>query len=133
MEENQDLSGNVKRLVSVLRDITLAVQIVPFACGAIYIAVYVSYLFASDYLMTVLDTFFYISPLFCVAHLIYSKMLRLCEWHRAACVVPIFPQVVNLVDYYLISLSEVQAMVFTMTAVAMTVTLLVAAYNVFFK
>ena len=90
-------------------------------------------MFASDYLMTVLDTIFYISPLFCAAHLIYSKMLRLCEWHRAACVVPIFPQVVNLVDYYLISLSEIQAMVFTLTAVAMTVTLIVAAYNVFLK
>lgn len=105
----------------------------PFVYSAIYIAVFLLYTSASDETMTILDTLFYISPLFTVSHLIYSKMLHLCAWHRTACVVPLIPQVVNFVDYYLISLSEIEAMVFNVTAAGMIVLLLIAAYNVFFK
>ena len=117
----------------MLRRITLTVQIAPFVCGAIYIAIFVAYTFASEETMTALDTLFYISPLFCAVHLIYSRILHLCAWHRTACLVPVFPQVVNFVDYYLVSFSEIQALVFNWTAVAMTATLLIAAYNVFLK
>jgi len=90
-------------------------------------------MFASEETMTMLDTLFYISPLFCATHLLYSRILHLCAWHRTACLVPVFPQVVNFVDYYLVSFSEVQAFVFNATAMAMTAVLLIAAYNVFLK
>lgn len=133
MEEGLELDSRIKRLVKVLRGITLSVQIVPFVCGAIYIAVFVAYMFASDEVMTAMDTLFYISPLFCVAHLLYSRILHLCAWHRAACLVPLFPQVMNFIDYYLISFSEVQAQIFNFTAITMTAVLLIAAYNVFLK
>lgn len=91
------------------------------------------YTSASEQTMVVLDTLFYISPLFVVSHLVYSKILHLCAWHKTACVVPLIPQAVNLVDYYLISLSEIEAMVFTLTIIAMVIILFVAAFNVFFK
>lgn len=131
--ENQEFGSQVKRLVQILRRITVSVQIVPFVCGALYIVAYVAYVFAPESVIVLLDTLFYVSPLFCAAHLVYSRILRLCAWHRAACLVPAFPQVVTLVDYYVVSFSEVLAFVLNATAMAMTGTLLVAAYNVFLK
>lgn len=83
--------------------------------------------------MTILDTLFYVSPLFCLLHLVYSKILHLCAWHRTACVVPLIPQVVNVVDFYLVSLSDIQALAFNAIAAVMTILLIVAAYNVFLK
>lgn len=133
MEESLEYDSRIKRLVKVLRGITISVQVVPFVCGAVYIVVFIAYLFASDAVMTALDTMFYISPLFCAAHLLYSKILHLCAWHRTACLVPVLPQVVNFIDYYIVSFSEVQAEVFNLTATAMTVLLLISAYNVFLK
>ena len=125
--------GIKQLLIGILRKITLAVQIAPFVFGAIYIAIFVSYLYASDETMTILDTLFYVSPLFCLLHLVYSKILHLCAWHRTACVVPLIPQVVNVVDFYLVSLSDIQALAFNAIAAVMTILLIVAAYNVFLK
>lgn len=79
------------------------------------------------------DTLFYISPLIIVAHLVYSRILHLCKWHKTACVIPIFPQVVSMIDYYIIELTEIEALVTNLLTISMVILLLVAAYNVFLK
>lgn len=130
--DSQELEG-VRKYFAILKAITLSVQLMPFIYSSIYIVVFILYMSASEQAITVLDTLFYISPLFAACHLVYSKILHLCAWHRTACLVPIIPQIVNLIDYYIISLSEVAALVFNITATGMTILLLIAAYNVFFK
>lgn len=130
--DSHELEG-VRKYFSILRGITLSVQIMPFIYSAIYIVIFILYTTASEQTIAILDTLFYISPLFAICHLVYSRILHLCAWHRTACIVPLIPQAVNFVDYYLVSLSEVEATVFNLTASAMTILLLLAAYNVFFK
>lgn len=130
--DSRELEG-VRKYFAILRGITLSVQIMPFIYSAIYIVIFILYTTASEQTIAILDTLFYISPLFAICHLVYSKILHLCAWHRTACIVPLIPQAVNFVDYYLVSLSEVEATVFNLTASAMTILLLIAAYNVFFK
>lgn len=52
----------IKYVVSKLRAITLAVQIIPFAYTSIYIITLILYLFASEEVLTILDTLLYVSP-----------------------------------------------------------------------
>lgn len=115
-----------------MRNATLAVQIIPFVYSFIYILILLSYGKVTEDTAVVLDTLFYISPLQIVGFLILSRVSRLCKWHRMACLLPIFPQAISFVDYYIIELTEVEGYLTNMTTVVMSALLLFSAYKVFF-
>lgn len=125
--------GKIKRLIIVLKRITLSVQISPFIFTALYIIDFAAYSFLTESAQTICDTLFYTSPLVVAAHLIYSRILRLCHWHRMACVLPLFPQIVSFIDYYIIELSEIESIVTDSLTLVMTILLLISAYKVFFS
>lgn len=124
-----DLEGLVKKL----RYVTLAVQLMPFLYTVPYIASIVASYFLSYDSARIFDTLFYVSPVTVGALLVLSRLLRLCKWHKTACILPLLPQVVSFVDYYIIELTEVAAQVNIILFGSMAVLLLVATYNVFMK
>lgn len=91
------------------------------------------YYFASEDFLWLADTLFYVSPMTVAAFLILSKLLRLCKWHRRAVALPLLPQAVNLLDYYVVDLSEIAVRVNFFIVLSMAILLMIAAYNVFFK
>ena len=124
---------DLKGLISTLRNVTRAVQIIPFIYVAIYIVVLIVYYYASEDLLWIADTLFYASPMTVAAFLILSKLLRLCKWHRRAVALPLIPQAVTILDYYIVDLSEVAVKVNFCIVLSMAIILLIAAYNVFFR
>ena len=124
---------DLKGLVSTLRNVTSAVQFLPFIYVPIYIVVLMVYYFASEDFLWLADTLFYVSPMTVAAFLILSKLLRLCKWHRRAVALPLLPQAVNLLDYYVVDLSEIAVRVNFFIVLSMAILLMIAAYNVFFK
>ena len=132
--EGQELSPDrIVRLIRKLRTITLAVQIAPFAFSLFYIFDFAAYSFLSESAQTLCDTMFYISPLVVANSLIQSRVLHLCKWHKTACLIPMLPQIVSFVDYYIIELTELEALITNLLTTTMVILLLVAAYNVFLK
>ena len=131
MNDQQRL--NLKELIDKLRSVTIAVQVIPFIYTAIYIAVLVLYLFASDGLLDLIDAVFYISPISCLAFLWLSKALRLCKWHRTACLLPIVPHAFSAAVYTLIVFSNDFARIVIASTIAMAILLLIAAYKIFIK
>jgi len=131
--DNRGQNIDLKRLVNTLRRVTTAVQILPFIYSSLYIAVLLLYNHASDNTLLVLDSLFYVSPVVIISFLLLSRVLRLCCWHKTACVVPAIPQAVNMIDYFVISFEDVYASAFNYMILAMVLLLLVAAYKVFFK
>lgn len=103
----------------------------------IYTVPYIITLVASYYLTydaaRVFDTLFYVSPIVVAGLIVLSKLLCLCKWHKTACVLPLFPQVISFIDYYIIELTEVAAQVNIILFASMTILLLVAAYNIFMR
>ena len=99
----------------------------------IYILILIIYHFAPDDVLWLADTLFYVSPMTVVAFLILSKLLRLCKWHRRAVALPLLPQCVSILDYYVLDLSDVAVEVNFCMVLSMAVLLLIAAYNVFIK
>lgn len=133
MENHEQRVDSIKYLVSKLRYITLAVQIMPFVYSFIYILCLVAYLFCSEPILVLLNTLSYVSPVVIVGFLIESKILKLCKWHKTACILPILPQILVFIDYYIIELTEIEAYIAIATPIALSILLLIAAYNVFVK
>jgi hypothetical protein len=124
-----DLAGLVKKL----KYVTLAVQLMPFVYTVPYLITLIITSKAPEPIVVLFDTLFYVSPIVVVGLLILSRLLRLCRWHKTACILPLLPQVVSFVDYYVIELTEVAAQVNIILFGSMSVFLLFAAYNVFMK
>jgi hypothetical protein len=124
---------DLKFLVVTLRRVTTAVQILPFIYTALYIFALALYTACGPRLQTALDSLFYVSPVCILAFLVLSHVLKLCRWHKTACLLPALPQTVSLIDYYLSPFSNAAAYLFNCTIILMSILLLIAAYFVFFK
>lgn len=125
--------SDLEFLVKTLRRTTTAVQILPFVYSALYVILLAAYQFIPELFQSTMDNLFYVSPVCMVAFLVLSKTLRLCKWHKTACIIPFIPQVVNFIDCHVLMLSENEAIVFNATLITMVALLLVTAYKVFFK
>lgn len=98
MEDRESAAG-VKRLVLILRRVTFAVQVLPFVYSSLYIVSLVLYGNVPEEAQMAADSLLYVSPVCIAAFLVLSRILKLCRWHRTACVIPAVPLVVNFIDY----------------------------------
>ena len=67
----------------------MAVQVFPFIYTALFIFLFTAYSFSEGVLLDIIDYAGFVSPIVVVAHLVYSKMLMMCKWHRIACALPL--------------------------------------------
>lgn len=133
MEAQDQRVDKIKYLVDKLRYITLCVQILPFIYTGLYLMTMVLYLFVPESVCSILDTLFYVSPVVILGFLAESRILKLCKWHKTACILPLFPQAIVLTDSHIISLIKYEAYIVIVTPIVLCLLLLIAAYNVFMK
>lgn len=124
-----DLEG----LVKTLRYVTAAVQILPFVYTVLYLVALGIALFASEDVVRISDSLFYVSPVTILAFLILSRLLHLCIWHKTACILPLLPQVVSFIDYNIVELSIRAATLNIIVFGLIGVALLFTAYKTFIK
>lgn len=79
-----------------------------------------------------LDASFYVSPIVILAHIIYSYILKLCIWHKVACMLPIIPQTILYIDTYFHEFTQGEVLYLNLSIVVMIILFLVAVYRVFF-
>ena len=84
-------------------------------------------------MLRILDTLFYVSPIVVCGFLVESHILKLCYWHKSACILPILPQLIVFIDAYITELTSIEAYIAIITPIALSALLLIAAYNVFMK
>lgn len=131
--DNDRQGSNLENLVKKLRTITTVVQLLPFVYASLYVVAMLVYLFGSDASSVICDHLFYISPIVVVYNLVLSKSLRLCVWHKSACLLPVFPECVGVFDRLILNLSEFAVVINLISILVVTIVLLVSAYNVFFR
>ena len=104
--ENPDPRSAVSRLVEILRKTTRLVQIAPF----VYLAIYAIYLLTECFLPAelalALDDTILITPSVTLATLILGRLLRLCYWHKAACLIPYASKVEGYIDSFVITFTQ---------------------------
>lgn len=129
MANNKDVIA----IVAILRNVTLIVQLYPFAYTVLYALCMVGYLVGSEELSCTLDQLFYTSLLSVLFALILSRSLKLCKWHKLECILPMIPLVHLAIDSYIVSLSNVSAIINVGTIIALCILSLINAYFVFRK
>jgi len=105
----------------------------PFIYTLLYLVAMICYWSASELLLKILDSLFYISPVVVIQFLVLSRSLRLCIWHKVACTLPLMPQVAVLLDSTVMTFSENLAKGSVILMALMSALLLIAAYKVFFS
>ena len=109
------------------------VQIAPFIYAVFCIFVYVMCLLSYEDAAHIAEQFLYVSPIVVINNLINSRILKLCVWHKTACVLPLIPNASALFDRYIYEFTVESATANAIIAVVMAILLLIAAYKVFFK
>ena len=130
--DNPDPRGAVSRIVDILRKVTRLVQIAPFA----YLALYSSYMilcpFIPDGVAGMADGLMFNSPAVTILFLVLSRLLRLCRWHKAACLIPSASQVEGAVDCYLFTFTEAEIVLINVLIGIISLVFLAKAVKRFF-
>lgn len=110
----------------------MAVQVFPFIYTALFVFLFAAYSFSSGVVLDIIDYAAFVSPIVIVAHLVYSRMLKLCKWHRIACALPLIPQAVDQFDVYVYHFDHNEWMVVSATILLTLTLFLIAIYKVFY-
>lgn len=134
MESNGKRAGsNIVAAINILRKVTIAAKVAPFVYAVIYIVFYALYIWVSDVFLSAIERFFYISPLVIATFIYLSYQLKFCKWYRLQCLLPIFPQVLGIVDRYVYAFGEYSARALVVMTVLIFILSLVNIYFTFIK
>lgn len=112
----------------------MVIQVFPFVYAAMFIFLYGSYSFIdNDTTRFIIDYTFFVSPIVVLVHYIYSRILRMCVWHRIACLLPIPTQIVDVLDTFVSSISRNGMLITIITIIVSIVIYGFAIYGTFFS
>ena len=94
MNENE-----FKSAAKIIKSATMFTKKFPFYYAALYVVLMCAYLFCSEKVSEFIDLTFYVSPFVVFVSLRFSRIFKMCKWHRLECALPLIPYSVNLIDY----------------------------------
>lgn len=99
-----------------------------------FIFLYGSYSFLDNELARfIIDYAFFVSPIVVLAHYLYSRVLRMCIWHRVACLIPLITQIADLLDTFVSCISRNGMVITVITIIASIIIYGFAIYGTFFS
>ena len=119
-------------IVSRFRNARALARIAPFVCDILYGIPILLYGFCSEAMASALDFVFYVGPVTVLLNLAFSRVFRLCNWHKIACVLPLPVQTVSLVDLLVYDFSAAMDRAMNACCIVLGLLYLIAAYKVFF-
>ena len=133
MENPDPNQGAVSRVISILRRVTRWVQLAPF----IYLVLYGLYMcfcaFIPEGIACLVDGIMTTSPILTTGLLFLSRVLKLCNWHKTACLLPPASQVETFVDSYLFTFTQ-NEIIFINTALGiLSLAFIIRAHRHFFN
>lgn len=112
----------------------VAIQTFPFVYAALFLFLYGSYIFIdNETVRFFIDYAFFVSPIVVAAHYFYSRILRMCVWHRIACLLPIITQIVDLLDTFVAIVSRNGMAIMIVTIIVSIVIYGFTIYGTFFS
>ena len=131
--DSPDQRGAVSRLVLILRKITRVMQVLPFA----YLFVLALYLLSEFALPgwagRIADNVLNLPCLVFVGMIAAGRLLKLCAWHRAACLLPLGVKLESYVDAFIVSLTQIEVISLNTFFGVFYLSFLFLAYRHFFK
>lgn len=106
--ESPDPNGAVSRIVGILRKVTRIVQLLPFAYLLLFALVLFLELVLPEWALILTDNMAVSLFPSTIVLLFLGRLLKLCAWFRAACVLPIVTRVESWVDSFIITFTQVE-------------------------
>lgn len=131
--DNQDPKDVLGKLVIVLRKLTRLVKAIPFTYLIIYSIYLLLGLFCCETVISWLDSLIVISPATTVTLLSLSKVLKLCKWHKTACVFPLTTQAESFIDNNIIQFTQGEIVAINLIIAIVVVFFLAAVYKHFYN
>lgn len=132
--ENQDRQRDaVSRVIEILRKVTRIVQIAPFVYLAFYSAYLIIGCFSSDALVSLADGVIFSSPFATTGMLFLSRLLKLCRWHKAACLIPSASQIEGIIDSYLFTFTQNEIILINTALGILSLAFIIRAHRHFFN
>ena len=128
MDSQDQRQGAVKRLVSVLRRITSVIRFIPFAYLLFFSVYALLNLSGNETLLSISDSILTITPMTTALLLFLSRILRLCVWHKVACVIPVTSDVSTFIDSNLFQFTQNEMTVISVSMVLAITIFLVLAF-----
>lgn len=119
--------------INILRKITKRVKLAPFIYAVIFLLCMISYWFADEEVLSRLDVLFYVSPMVCLTFVWFSYPLKLCNWYRLQCCLPMLPQPIIYIDENIYEFGCEMAWVYFATFTFIFLLSLLNAYFVFVR
>lgn len=123
----------VSRVIEILRKVTRIVQIAPFVYLAFYSAYLIIGCFSSDALVSLADGVLFSSPLATTGMLFLSRLLKLCRWHKAACLIPSASQIEGIIDSYLFTFTQNEIILINTALGILSLAFIIRAHRHFFN
>ena len=130
--ENPDPRSAVKRIVDVMRRITRLVQLIPFVYLALYALMLLTEHFTPEAILDIEDALLLTSPGITAVFLLLSRVLKLCVWHKTACLLPMSTQVANGIDCFVFQFTQVEVILINSLLGLAALAFLILAYRHFF-
>lgn len=121
------------RAIGILRKVTIVVKVAPFIYATIFLLCMIGYVTLSDGVISVLDMLFYVSPITCITFIRLSYLLKLCNWYRLQCCLPMFPLPFIIIDEYVNMFQETAVVVHLSLTIVIFLLSLINTYFVFIK
>ena len=119
----------VSRIIDILRKTTRLVQLLPFAYLVVYAAVLLTEPLIPDGLYCFIDALLNEPPAVVLLFLVLSHLLKLCKWHKIACLIPMLSRVVNAFDGFVITLTQSEVITINSTLGIITILFILIAHN----
>lgn len=104
--DNQDPRSAVEAVIALLRKATRIVQLAPF----VYLLFFSTHLlvepFIGEDIHLIPDTLMSVSPIMVIGMLVASRLLKLCTWHKVACLIPTTSQVEGYIDSFIFTFTQ---------------------------
>ena len=130
--DNPDQRSAVSGIIKVMRRITRVVQLAPF----VYLLLLALYLLTEsvlpDWLLPVADNGLNMPMLGTIGLLGAGRILKLCQWFKAACLLPMATKVESIIDSFVVVLTEPELVAFNRTLAIIFMAYLALSYRHFF-
>lgn len=89
-----------------MRRVTRFVQLAPFVYLVLYAAYMCACAFVPEAVTGATDATLPNSPLVTSVLLLLSRMLKLCRWHKVACLMPVSSQIESFIDGFVFTFTQ---------------------------
>lgn len=130
--ENPDPNGAVSHLVAILRKITRVVQLLPFAYLLLLAVYLLSECVLPAWALGIADNVLNAPVVAIVGMLGAGKLLKLCNWFKTACLLPVATKVESWVDSFIITFTQSEVITINTIIGLICLTYIYLAYRHFF-